>query len=145
MRVFRRTSLALLLGLTLCASWASAADSRRVGHPQAAQGLAGTAGRLWSVLISLWSVAGCELDPLGLCSPAALRSAPADEGCELDPLGRCLPGGLRSAPADAGCRLDPLGRCLPDSQQQGLSAGGWRPAPADEGCRLDPLGCAASR
>ncbi|MFL6199089.1 MAG: hypothetical protein ACJ76J_07930 [Thermoanaerobaculia bacterium] len=75
---------------------------------------------VWSFFTSIWSEAGCRMDPSGLCVPAPQ----VDEGCIMDPNGRCLP-----APrTDEGCRMDPSGGCLPAPQ-------------ADEGCGMDPNGC----
>jgi len=100
MRIVRSSVLAFLLGLTLCTSLVSAAESRSeglgAGHRRAEQGLSHAVGHFWSALVSLWSEAGCQIDPLGRCSPSDQqqgltavdrRPAPADAGCEMDPLG----------------------------------------------------------
>lgn len=52
----------------------------------------GALAQLGSWLRSMWTAAGCILDPNGKCGPGAL-SAPSvrpDAGCGLDPNGKCL-------------------------------------------------------
>ncbi len=96
MRILRSSALVFLLVLPLCSSGALGAQARasRSAQPTAAAS-PGLLGQLRGFLVSLWSPAGCEIDPLGIksCHPTGLvapRPAPAaDAGCEIDPLGRC--------------------------------------------------------
>lgn len=44
--------------------------------------------QVWTLLTSIWSEAGCIMDPDGRCAPAPQ----ADEGCIMDPNGGCRPG-----------------------------------------------------
>lgn len=60
----------------------------------------------WSVLASLWTKNGCQVDPNGSCLP----TAPTKNGCSLDPSGRCLPAATTTL--DNGCSADPDGRCV---------------------------------
>jgi hypothetical protein len=100
MRVFRSGVLALLLGLTLCTCQAFAAGGHpkgpSAGNRKAERGLSHTVGRLWEGLVSLWGEAGCQIDPLGRCSPTEQQQG-------------LTAGDQRPAPADAGCQMDPLG------------------------------------
>jgi len=111
MRILRPAAGVLLLGLTLGASTGFAATT-----PAARQGAAARVvllDQLRGFLVSLWSAAGCEMDPLGRCLPGKTTTQPhsltAPAGCRIDPLGRCIPQG--PAP-DAGCRVDPWGLCI---------------------------------
>ena len=63
-------------------------------------------GWLRSGLSLIWSKAGCQVDPDGLCGTAK-------NGCQLDPFGRCL-NKATSTPVNtkAGCQIDPNGRCI---------------------------------
>jgi hypothetical protein len=96
MKMLRKAAVLVLLGLVLAAPWASAAEARE--REPLLHGL-------WSFLGSVWSAAGCRLDPLGGCSTGEEPQAPGtDAGCRLDPWG-CPP--LPSE--DHGCRIDPWG------------------------------------
>ena len=123
MRIVRPAAgvLLLLLGLTLGASTSFAATATPA--TTARQGAAARGDlldQLRGFLVSLWSPAGCEMDPLGRCISGATTALPhtlaAPVGCRLDPWGRCLPGARSAVPQppapQAGCRIDPLGRCL---------------------------------
>ncbi len=96
----RRTILAFVLAMVLVTPWASAEPRMDIGSRDAFT-------RLWSLLTSLWSEAGCQLDPDGKCAPNL-----PDAGCEADPNGRCLPEQDPSPTndLDAGCQADPDGR-----------------------------------
>ncbi len=100
MALSRRTILVFVLALLLAAPWASAAPRADAGPREALT-------HLWSLLASLWSEAGCELDPDGRCAPDL-----PDAGCEADPDGRCLPEQESGAASDidVGCEIDPSGR-----------------------------------
>jgi hypothetical protein len=98
MRVLRPAALVVLLALSVGGPAAFAAPARATARParQEIAGAAGIIGRLRGLLVSLWSPAGCEIDPLGRCIQAAAQVKPpaavtptADEACEIDPLGRC--------------------------------------------------------
>lgn len=66
--------------------------------------------RAWDFLASLWSAAGCIIDPHGGC-----RMPTADAGCILDPHGGCATAEeeVPTPPptTDEGCILDPHGGC----------------------------------
>jgi hypothetical protein len=123
MRVFRSPALVLLFALVLGAPAAFASPARATA-PAARQ--AAERGSIFhqlrDFLVSLWSPAGCEIDPWGRCLTAPRNGVPpaptADAGCEMDPLGRCLTGSSSKAAAppaptaDEGCRMDPLGVCI---------------------------------
>lgn len=87
---FRRriTVLVLVLALTLAAPWAAAA-APIAGPPD-------LLGRLWQLVVSLWSDSGCHIDPNGHCRDTATPEPPAtgsgengDIGCHIDPSGGC--------------------------------------------------------
>jgi hypothetical protein len=91
----RRKFLVLLLATALVAPWASAAGAeprtaRKADSPASHDLLA----RAWSLLTSLWSDEGCNIDPSGRCVPAAVQGAQpkldADTGCAIDPNGLCI-------------------------------------------------------
>jgi hypothetical protein len=89
--------LVVLLAGTLAAPsvW-GAPRQMRVGAPS------DLITRLWGTLTTLWTDAGCWLDPHG-CMPTP------DTGCKIDPHGVCLPS------PDAGCVADPHGGCMSGS------------------------------
>ena len=47
--------------------------------------------RAWTLLTSLWSKTGCQIDPSGSCVSdlQPLPTDQADTGCQIDPFGRC--------------------------------------------------------
>jgi hypothetical protein len=79
--------LCLLLG----ASVASAAEAPSAAVGREVSGMARILGHLQAFLKTVWENEGCEIDPLGRCSPGAGAADPgapsADEGYEIDPLG----------------------------------------------------------
>jgi hypothetical protein len=117
MQALRRAAVLALLGLTLAAPWAAAAEARTATPPQestsaarAAFDLVASWGRLFT---SFWVKSGCTADPLGLCSP---QTPTTKEGCTMDPLGACATGsqsGTQAPTSDSGCTADPLGGCAP--------------------------------
>jgi hypothetical protein len=114
---FRRTA-ALVLVLALLASAAVAGEARlSVPAP------VGAFSTLWHLLTTLWSEAGCHLDPYGRCIDDV--GSTGDAGCSADPFGRCT---TASSGTDAGCRADPYGRCLSTASD------------TDAGCHADPYG-----
>lgn len=62
-------------------------------------------GWLRGALSSIWSKAGCQVDPDGICGTAK-------NGCQIDPHGRCLDKADTPVNTKNGCQLDPFGRCL---------------------------------
>lgn len=44
--------------------------------------------QVWTLLTSIWSEAGCRMDPDGKCLPETQTTA----GCRMDPSGGCVPG-----------------------------------------------------
>ncbi|HWM90549.1 MAG TPA: hypothetical protein VN493_07255 [Thermoanaerobaculia bacterium] len=80
----RRRISVLLLALVLAAPWSLAAEPR-FEQRGAAWNLF---DRLWGALTSLWSEAGCTLDPSGKCLGGNVAPM-GDNGCTLDPDGRC--------------------------------------------------------
>jgi hypothetical protein len=95
MRTLRLTALVFLLALG--AHGAFATSGRATAHPvrQEAAKSGGLLHQLQGFLVSLWSPAGCILDPLGhsQCLPASNATSPqapaVDAGCVIGPLGRC--------------------------------------------------------
>jgi hypothetical protein len=96
-RIFRRTTILLLL-VAVCATpcvWAAGPRSAESARP--AQALQQTQvdffNQLWNALRSLWSETGCNIDPNGLCVSHPAQQPPptlqTDEGCHIDPNGRC--------------------------------------------------------
>jgi hypothetical protein len=71
--------------------------------------------RLWSLITSLWSDAGCIADPNGGCAnqQAEPPAVQLDEGCIIDPHGVC--GSQQVEQVDEGCIADPNGGCKPRS------------------------------
>lgn len=43
--------------------------------------------QIWNLLTSIWSEAGCRMDPNGGCIP----EPQTDAGCRMDPSGGCIP------------------------------------------------------
>ncbi len=62
-------------------------------------------GWLRGTLSSIWSKAGCQIDPFGRCETAK-------NGCQIDPYGRCLDKADTPLNTKNGCQLDPNGRCI---------------------------------
>lgn len=62
-------------------------------------------GRLRGALSSIWSKAGCQVDPFGRCETSK-------NGCQIDPFGRCLDKVETPVNPKNGCQLDPFGRCI---------------------------------
>ncbi|HKV11854.1 MAG TPA: hypothetical protein VJ725_27155 [Thermoanaerobaculia bacterium] len=90
MRVLR--PFAVLLLLVLGASGAAASPVPRPADVPEAKAsvlhLPSFFARLESLLASVWSKAGCRMDPWGRC----IESTPTTEaGCRMDPLGLCEP------------------------------------------------------
>ena len=95
----RRKITILLLGASLLASAATAADLRGASHPQSLQLLA----RLAAFFDSLWLKNGGSLDPWGV-----------EEGGSLDPNGLNKGGGSLDPdgrPTASGAGLAPWGLC----------------------------------
>jgi hypothetical protein len=91
----RRKFLVLLLAAALVAPWASAAGAKPETATKATSPAShGLLARAWSLLTSLWSATGCQIDPNGRCVPAAVQGAQpkldADTGCAIDPSGLCI-------------------------------------------------------
>ena len=97
MRNRRYTAVLLLVGLLLSASAARAFEARsadRGNKPTPAGHSAVTlAHYLGSLLWSLWSKTGCQIDPLGRCVNGGGENGATvltgDEGCAIDPAGAC--------------------------------------------------------
>jgi hypothetical protein len=93
---FRRTTILLLLVAVFATPsvWAAGPRAAESGRP--AQALEPTGldllNQLWSILRSLWSEEGCQIDPDGRCvSRPTQPPAPTvqtGEGCNIDPSGR---------------------------------------------------------
>jgi hypothetical protein len=90
----RRKTLLLLLVAVLVTPWASAAsplpESLRVGQALESDPLVGP---VWRLLRSVWTEAGCRIDPDGLCASQPVMNPPPPQtkaGCRLDPNGRCI-------------------------------------------------------
>jgi hypothetical protein len=96
MRIFRPAAgVFLFLALMLGTSTGFAAPARATA-PAARQGAAERGSLLLQLrdfLLSLWSPAGCEMDPWGRCLQGARTAVPRppapEAGCQIDPLGRC--------------------------------------------------------
>lgn len=123
---FRRKIAILLLGVSLLASAASAADVRGTVRSESSQFLA----RLVAVLDFFWEKAGGMLDPNGLNQAgASLDPWGGGSGGSLDPRGQKNGASLdpNGGPTETGGMLDPDGR------------------PTESGGMLDPWGlCAQS-
>jgi hypothetical protein len=106
MRVLRLATV-LVLGLALGASQASAAQVQREPIPRGLKPDTHSIilERLGSLLMSLWSKAGCKIDPLGNCVASTTST---DTGCGIDPLGRCA---ASTPTGDTGCTIDRWGGC----------------------------------
>jgi hypothetical protein len=85
---FRRMLGLFLLGLVLTTP--AFAEGFRAS---ATAGTPDALGRFWSFLTSLWSPAGCYIDPDGWCSTspstAPVQTDQMDTGCMVDPSGHC--------------------------------------------------------
>ena len=96
MRVLRTAAVLVLLGLTLGAPWASAAQARSDIPQRELKRATPSALHLldpWQSLITILLMkAGCRIDPLGHCAPGGTQTQDTDAGCTIDPLGRCTPG-----------------------------------------------------
>jgi hypothetical protein len=104
--------VAVVVGIVMLAPWAPVSARPLGGTPQPP----GILASLWGNLVSLWSAAGCELDPSGKCVSNHGSLAPAHPGT-----GR---GRLVTARGAAGCEIDPDGRCAHSSGMGIGSAGG---------------------
>jgi hypothetical protein len=99
MRVLRCAAVLLFFGFALGALPSVAAGAPRsesaFAEGRAAAGPAYLFDRIWGLLASVWSEAGCSLDPLGRCHTGTASGEDdallADAGCTIDPLGRCRP------------------------------------------------------
>ena len=91
---FRRTVLALILGMTLVSPWASASELRSRAAHRSAQGVVqearGLFGSLWGVFVGAWTKAGASADPNGAITNGTLPNC--ENGGSLDPNGRCTTG-----------------------------------------------------
>jgi hypothetical protein len=93
---FRRNIAVVVLGLTLAApcAWAaevrSRSESNTVRHADSSsQGRWEFFSRIWSLLGNAWSKNGCSADPFGCPTQQLNTTASSDNGCSLDPDGRC--------------------------------------------------------
>ena len=104
LRLIASIALLLVLAASLQAS-AAPSWSRAASHNAS---VSETPLSLWSLawrsVQSVWSKAGCSLDPYGRCLPSTLQEL--ENGCSIDPYGH-----YRGS-EKAGCRLDPYGHCL---------------------------------
>ena len=112
-RSILRTLALLILCVFLASSMATAAPRPR-SESFPAQTADDLVGWLGSTVRLLWSKAGCQVDPFGLC---------VKNGCQLDPNGACVKNG---------CQLDPFGRCLDTTTST--------PVNTKNGCQIDPYG-----
>jgi hypothetical protein len=92
----RAVLVALLVAALAVPSFAAGSGvTASVRTPAASASSGGGAlAQLGSWLRSMWTAAGCGIDPDGKCGPGA-HSAPLarpDAGCGLDPSGKCQPG-----------------------------------------------------
>lgn len=95
-----RPTLRLIGSLALCLVLAASlplAGTQQSGaappRPIATQAIApvGLWALVWTTVHSLWTKAGCSLDPYGRCLPAS-PTPHLDGGFRVDPYGTCLPG-----------------------------------------------------
>jgi len=96
---FRRSIAVVVLGLTLTAPCAWAADVRTRSESNAVRHADSSSqagwvsfSRIWSLLVHAWSKNGCSPDPFGLCKTQQRGTditMSSDNGCSLDPDGRC--------------------------------------------------------
>jgi hypothetical protein len=114
MQVFRRATVLVLLGLSLGTSGAYAAAACPEVRPQAARSAADRIGSWWNLVMTVWTKAGCVIDPWGRCAVSPASQTPhARERCRIDPLGRCVINpATQGLNAEEGCAADPWGRCL---------------------------------
>jgi hypothetical protein len=79
------------LCLFLGAPVASAAEAPSAAVGQEVSGMARILGHLQAFLKAVWENEGCDIDPLGRCSPGTTGEEPgapsADEGWQIDPWG----------------------------------------------------------
>lgn len=72
--------------------------------------------RVWNSVMSIWSGAGCIIDPHGGCGSG--QAATSDAGCGADPHGGCATAGgevfIPLPTTDSGCKIDPNGGCTPN-------------------------------
>ena len=91
----RKVVVFLLLAAVLTAPGAFAGhrlEKPRPAHNAEPAPLA-LVSRAWSFLTSLWSKAGCNIDPNGQCVSRTPLPPPTDQsdiGCNIDPNGRCV-------------------------------------------------------
>ena len=93
---FRRNIAVVVLGLTLAApcAWAAEVRSRSESNAVRPADSLAQAGwkllpRIWSLLINAWSKNGCSPDPFGCPTQQLNTTASSDNGCSMDPDGRC--------------------------------------------------------
>jgi hypothetical protein len=98
-----RAAVLLVLCALLATPLAAAPNFRSESSTTAAAG--DLFGWLQGTLSSIWSKAGCQVDPFGRCETAK-------NGCQLDSHGRCLDKADTRVNTKNGCQLDPNGRCL---------------------------------
>ncbi len=93
--------------LVLCALLASplAAAPKFRSESSITAAADGLFGWLQGALSSIWSKAGCQVDPFGQCGTAK-------NGCQIDPNGRCLDKAETPVNIKNGCQIDPYGRCI---------------------------------
>lgn len=86
----RRTLVLLVLCVLLVSPGLSTAAPRSGSRvaPVTTTSMGDLLGWLRSSLASLWSKAGCQVDPDGRCLNG-LATTPTDNGCQVDPNGRC--------------------------------------------------------
>jgi len=96
---FRRNIAVVVLGLTLAApcAWAAEVRSRSESNSARHADSSSQAGwvvfsRIWNLLVHAWSKNGCSADPDGLCKTQQRgtdMTASSDNGCSPDPNGQC--------------------------------------------------------
>ena len=99
-----RAAALLVLCALLASPLAAAPKFRSESSPAAAAD--DLFGWLRGAVSSIWSKAGCQIDPFGRCETAK-------NGCQIDPHGRCLDK-VEKTPVSPknGCQIDPYGRCI---------------------------------
>jgi len=93
---FRRNIAVVVLGLTLAAPCAWAAEVRSQSESNAVRHADSSSqagwvffSRIWSLLGHAWSKNGCSADPFGCPQQQLNTTASSDNGCSADPDGRC--------------------------------------------------------